>query len=128
MNYKGVIIEESLEDKDILKEVKILETKIEPVTKEHSSPWLKRWTLHTVEVPETQIAGIAEKIKRAIDSSHSGSWYVDFKNNETHFIIFSDKIFKVDRTNKEQYDEAKRYGVSLGIPDYQLDFSPDIKV
>jgi hypothetical protein len=29
--------------------------------------------------------------------------------------------------NKEQYDEAKKYGISLGLPEYQVDFAPDIK-
>ncbi|MBI2641859.1 hypothetical protein HYW87_04720 [Candidatus Roizmanbacteria bacterium] len=51
-NFNGVIIEESLENKDVLQKVKIIKTKVEEVTK---------------------------------------------------------------------------YGVSLGIPDYQLDFSPHIK-
>ena len=50
MNYKGVIIEESLENKDILKDVKILETKVEEVVEEHKTPWIKQWTLHTVEI------------------------------------------------------------------------------
>lgn len=55
MNYKGVIIEESLENKDILKGVRVLETKVEQVTEEHKTPWIKQWTLHTVEVPENQV-------------------------------------------------------------------------
>ncbi|MFA6446381.1 MAG: hypothetical protein WCW14_04010, partial [Candidatus Paceibacterota bacterium] len=54
-------------------------------------------------------------------------WYADFKNKKTHYIIFRDKVFKIDRTSKEQYDEVKRYGISLGIPPYQVDFHPEIK-
>lgn len=123
--YKGVIIEESLEDKKILREIKVLETKVEPVTEKHKTPWLTQWTLHTVEIPENQAAIIAEKISRALDSEHN--WYADFKNENSHFIIFRDKVFKVDRANRRQYDEVTRYGILLGIPDYQLDFSPDIK-
>jgi hypothetical protein len=34
----------------------------------------------------------------------------------------------IDRKSKEQYDEAKRYGISLGIPEYQVDFAPDDKI
>ena len=37
MNYKGVIIEESLENKDVLKEVVILATKVEPVIEKHKT-------------------------------------------------------------------------------------------
>ena len=53
---------------------------------------------------------------------------VDFKNDKFHFIIFKNKVFCVDIYNKEQYDEAKKYGISLGIPDYQVDFHPEVKV
>ena len=41
-NYKGVIIEESLENKDILKDIKIISTKIEPVQEKHKTPWVKQ--------------------------------------------------------------------------------------
>ena len=125
MDYKGVIIEESLENKDILKDVKILETKVEEVTEEHKTPWIKQWTLHTVEIPENQVKNVAEKISKALDSEHD--WYADFKNDTHHYIIFRNKIFFVDKQSKEQYDEAKKYGISLGIPEYQVDFHPEVK-
>lgn len=44
MDYEGVIIEESLENKAVLGEVKVINTKIEPVTVEHKTPWVKQWT------------------------------------------------------------------------------------
>ena len=127
MNYKGVIIEESLENREVLKEVAILSTKIEPVTEKHKTPWLKQWTLHTVETSENQADEIAEKISKSLDSEHGGSWYADFKNNDFHYIIFRDKVFKVERSWPEEYKRVVEYGLSLGIPDYQLDFSPDIE-
>jgi len=40
-NYTGIIIEESLEDKSILKKIKIVKTKIELVNKNHKTPWVK---------------------------------------------------------------------------------------
>ena len=125
MDYKGVIIEESLENKDILKDVKITATEVESVAEEHKTPWLKQWTLHTVEIPEEKADEIAEKISRSLDSKHGGSWYADFKNDTTHYVIFRGKVFKVNRANKVEYDAVNQYGASLGIPDYQLDFSPD---
>ena len=124
MSYKGIIIEESLEDKSVLKDIKILSTKVEEVTKEHQTPWLKQWTLHTVKIMESKAEQIAEKISEALDSEHN--WYADFKNETFHFIIFKNKVFKVDKKKKEQYEEVVKYGISLGIPSYQLDFSPEI--
>lgn len=90
--------------------------------------WLSQWTLHTVEVPEDEAQIIAKEISKSLDYSHDSSWYADYKNNTHHYIIFRDKIFYIDRRSKEQYDEAKRYGISLGIPEYQVDFAPDDKI
>jgi len=121
MNYQGVIIKESLTNKDILKDLQILNTRIEKVTPRHKTPWLKKWTLHTIEVSKDDMPKIAKRISKSLDISH-GHWYADFKDANTHFIIFKDKIFKVDRYKQEQYDGMKKYGVSLGIPEYQLIF------
>ncbi len=124
-NFNGVIIEESLENRDVLQKVKIIETKVEEVTEEHKTPWIKQWTLHTVEILENQADNIAEEVSKALDTEHN--WYADFKNSNFHYIIFRNKVFKVDRSQSEQYNDVTKYGVFLGIPDYQLDFSPHIK-
>ena len=125
MKYQGVIIEESLYNKAVLGGVKIIKTKISSVKEKHKTPWVKQWTLHTVEIPENQVQNITEKISKALDSKHN--WYADFKTDTHHYIIFRDKVFFVDRQSKEQYDEAKKYGISLGIPEYQVDFHPEVK-
>ncbi len=124
MDFEGIIIEESLEDKDVLKRIKIVSTKIEKVREGHKTPWVNQWTMHTVEVPEDKAKEIAEELSRALDSKHD--WYADFKNDTHHYIIFRNKVFFVDRSSKEQYAEATQYGLSLGIPEYQVDFAPDV--
>jgi len=124
-NFIGVIIEESLENREILKKVKIIKTKVEKVTEKHKTPWIKQWTLHTVEIAENQADMVAKELCKSLDSQHA--WYADFKNDNIHFILFRDKIFKINRTHKEQYEEATKYGLSLGIPKYQVDFSPQVK-
>lgn len=123
-NYIGVVIEESLEDKSFLNKIKIISVEVEDVNKEHKTPWLDRWTLDTVEIEEDKAKEIAEEISMSLEKEHP--WYADFKNNEHHFIIFRNKVFFIDRQSKEQYDVAKQYGISLGIPEYQVDFHPDI--
>ncbi|KKR43121.1 MAG: hypothetical protein UU10_C0047G0004 [Parcubacteria group bacterium GW2011_GWF1_40_6] len=125
-NYRGVIIEESLETKEVLKDIKILETKIEPVKEKHKTPWVKQWTLHTIEIKEENGENIAEKLSQNLDKKHS--WYADFKNKDYHFIIYREKIFKVDLKNPILYKDAKEYGISLGIPEYQVNFVPEDKV
>ena len=123
----GVIIEESLEDKSILKEVKILSTDIEEVTEYHKTPWLKQWTKHTVEIPEDKAKEIAEKISKSIHGEHENSWYVDFKNDKFHYVIFRNKVFFINRRYKKAYEEATKYGVSIGIPAYQVEFANEVQ-
>ncbi len=124
MCYQGVIIKESLENEEVLRVVKIIATKVEAVTERHKTPWIKQWTLHTVEIPEGQAEEVAEKISRSLDSQHD--WYADYKNDKTHYIIFRDKVFKIDRTSADQYQQARDYGISLGIPEYQVGFKPSL--
>lgn len=127
MDFKGIIIEESLEKKDILKKLNIVKTDFSKVKEEDNTPWLKKWTLHTIVVKEDDAMRIAEEIAIAIDSKHANSWYVDFRNSEYHFIIFKKKIFVVDLNRKEEYRDVIKYGLKLGIPEKQLDFHPAIE-
>ncbi|MDP3948601.1 MAG: hypothetical protein Q8Q17_01480 [bacterium] len=126
MDYRGVIIEESLDDKLVLGEVKIISTKVEPVKEGHKTPWVKQWTLHTVEVPEEKADEIATQLSRDLDKEHD--WYADYKNDKYHYIIYRGKIFKVDLQSPVLYKDAKNYGISLGIPEYQVDFAPEDKI
>lgn len=126
MNYKGVIIEESLEKADVLKDVIVIEIKVEAVTEEHKTPWIKQWTLHTVEIPEEKADQVAERLSADLDKEHE--WYADYKNDQYHYIIYRGKVFKVDLKNPVLYKDAKQYGISVGIPEYQVDFAPEDKI
>lgn len=128
MNYKGIIIEESLKRKDVLRDVVILDTKVEPITPEHKTPHLKQWTLHTVEIFEEKSDAIVKKLSNDLEIEHT-NWYVDFKNDRYHYIVYSGgEVFKVDLENPILYKDARAYGISLGIPEYQVDFAPDDRV
>lgn len=122
--FTGIIVEESLNDKKILKKLKIVKTEVEAVSEEHKTPWITKWTMHSVEIADDKAETVAEELSKVLDSEHD--WYADFKNDKTHYVIFRNKVFKVNRSKPEQYKQVIKYGVSLGIPDYQLDFSPDI--
>ncbi len=123
--YQGTIIEESLEDKSVLDGLKVTLDRVELVTEDHKTPWVNQWTFLSVEIPAEKVNEIAEKLSQALDSKHA--WYADFKTDADHYILFRGKIFHVtDRSSREQYDKAAQYGFTLGIPEYQLDFSPYI--
>ncbi len=55
MNYRGIVVEENLQNLSVLRKVKIVSTAVEAVEKSHQTPWLKQWTLHTVEINENDI-------------------------------------------------------------------------
>ena len=106
MDFIGIIIEESLKDTSFLKNLNITSTEIEEVTPGHKTPWIKQWTLHTVVIPESRVDQVAEELSKSLDYSQGTSWYADFKNKTTHYIIFQNKIFVIDRSKKEEYEEA----------------------
>ena len=126
MGYRGVIIEESLEDKSVLDEITILDTRVSQVTAGTKTPWLDHWTLHGVEIPEEKAESVARKISQSIDPAHQGSWFADFANDKWHYVIFRDRVFLINRRDRVQYDEAVQYGRSIGIPAHQLDFSKNL--
>lgn len=126
MNYKGVIIEESLEDSSILRGLGVLETKVELITPEHKTPWLSQWTLDTIEINESEADNLAPRLSQALESKHW--WYIDYRNNKYHFVIFKNKVFKLDRSKKSDYDKMIKYGLSIGTPDYQLPNFSDLPI
>ena len=125
-SYRGDIIEESLSDKGILKEVNIISTRVEKVTDEHQTPWLSQWTLDTIEVSDKQADNLAEKLSKALDPEHG--WYIDYRNDKYHYVIFKNRVFKLDRSKKSDYDEMIKYGLSVGTPDYQLPNFSDLPI
>jgi hypothetical protein len=122
MDYEGVVIEESLETPSVLEGVEILSTSIEPVTERHQTPWLRQWTFHTVRIAEGRAQSVAEAISHSIERLHANSWYADFRNEALHYVVFSDRIFLIDRRIHALYREAQDYGISRGLPAHQAEF------
>lgn len=125
MNYIGNIVEESLSDKSILKKLKILKTRIVQVTERRHTPWIAQWTIHNMSIPEEDGDEMAELLSWSIDPTHP-QWYIAYKNESFHFIVFNGQVFKVDISDPEQYRDAVDYGLGIGIPEDQLNFAQAI--
>ena len=82
--------------------------------------------MHTIEVPEGEADHIAEMLSINLDKEHS--WYADFKNEKYHYVVYRNKVFRVDLQNPVLYKEVKDYGLSIGIPEHQVDFAPEDKI
>lgn len=120
MDFQGIIIEESLAGLEILQELDIIHTEIEKVTEANETPWLDKWTMHTVCIKENEIDEYAKKLSKLIEMEHCENWYCDFKNEQFHYVIFSNKYFKLKRTSKQDYDNMRKYAISIGLPEHQL--------
>ncbi len=120
MNYRGIIIEESLVNTDIIKNFQLISQEIEKVEEAHETPWLEQWTCDEVEIADDQIDQAVEELSRLIDTEHIGNWYCDFKNEDWHYVVFSNKVFKIDRKDKEDYAAMREYAMGIGLPEHQL--------
>lgn len=74
MDYKGIIIQEILTDREVLK------TRREKVVPKHKTPWLKQWMLHAVKIPVNEVDSIANKSSKSIEIELLGA---TIKNPET---------------------------------------------
>lgn len=120
MDYKGIIIEESLSNANIIKELEVIGTEIESVTEKSETPWLDRWTMHTVVIKEDRIDEYTKKLSNLIEVEHCSNWYCDFQNEKFHYVVFSNKVIKMDKTSEEDYRKMREYAISIGLPEHQL--------
>lgn len=104
--YKGTIIENSLENKDILDRVRI--------ERHYESG---DWILDDVLVEENLINELSQSL-------NDGPWYIHlWKPDEDNIrVIFKNKIFNIKHSDKSTWTEAVNYGKSIGISEEQLDF------
>jgi len=106
---KGVVIENSLKDADILKDIEITRS------------WEDDdWKLHEVKVSKEQ----AEKFS---DYLSDGPWYIHFwePGDDSILVVYKDRTFTIKHSDKQSWVDAIKYGKSIGIPEEQLDFLID---
>ncbi|MDT8717159.1 hypothetical protein IAI10_10875 [Clostridium sp. 19966] len=107
--YKGIIVEESLNDNRILNKLDI--KKIHITEAENSKD---RWHMYEVKVSKLEIL---EMSKHIIED-----WYMHFWKEKEIIAVFKNKTFEFDYEIKDTWKEVLEYGASLGISKEQLDF------
>ncbi|UCH62728.1 MAG: hypothetical protein JSU77_13220 [Fidelibacterota bacterium] len=76
------------------------------------------WSAIFVEGEEEKIDAIVSKISLFI----SPKWYANISNATTEYVISHGKVLKHRKGDKTGAAEAIKYGRSIGIPEYQLDW------
>lgn len=116
-DYHGIIINVSQKDHSILKRLDIIGKK---------SFNFNTITLLKVRVPaddlEKTIQQLQENMReRFLWLFHD--FYFHFYNDRELIVVFTHRIFRVTPDPKT-WDEMVAYGLSLGLPEKQLDFFP----
>ncbi len=107
--YKGVIVEESLKDKTLLKNLNIIEIEVSDDGE---------WHMYTVLVTQD----FFERLSQNLDN---GTWYAHFWKGRDVVAVFKDKIISFNFDDKSTWNKVLEYGRSLQIPEEQLDFIID---
>lgn len=112
--HKGAIILESLENPEVIKDFKVLN-----LTVTNDPNPADRWHIYEVEATRDQLEKLSQVMKPT-------KYYAHFWNEKREVIaVFRDKIFEFNFDDKNSWELAIQYGLSIGIPKEQLSF--DIK-
>jgi hypothetical protein len=104
-DYKGIVIEESLRDNKIINRLNIEKVEISREL---------RWHMYTVRISKREIDGLKKTIRP--------KWYMHFWKGKKIIAIFKDKKFEFNVDDERRRRTVIGYGMSLGIPEEQLDF------
>ena len=115
MTWKGVIIEESIENRKAFKMVRIIKKKQSKLENEESKGLL---TFYLFEVDDSKKDEFVNIVKNSIKQS----WYVHICKDKTMIVVFKDNIFEFTKLQKNKLGEAVKYGLSIGILKEQMSF------
>ena len=120
MNYKGVIIEESLTNKELFTLCEIMSTRVSENNNPKTNAGESKWTLHQVEVPESNLKKVTEQLSENLKLPN---WWADLSSEDNVYIIFHNKIFKGKNSDNKFRKEVISYAHSLNLPKGQIPLS-----
>lgn len=115
--YEGVLIKESIVDENILD---LLEIKKVEIWKTGGNP--KYWTVLFFSSKHSDFPEEISKVMKSGDTPNE-NWFVDFKADNTKYIVFKDLILKYRIGNKEEKQLVCERCREQGIPDDQMNWS-----
>lgn len=113
--WRGVIIEESLEDKSLLSLVRIIKSRETTLENENERGIL---TFHSVEIDDSNFNEFIAKAQKYIKDS----FYIHVCRDNEMTVIFKNKVFRFSSDNMDELNKAREYGISIGILKEQMPF------
>lgn len=112
--WKGVILEESLINKEILKKVKIVNSEQTFLEKTGELA-----TFHDVIIDDDKIDEVCQL---GAGSLKPKKFYMHFWQNGKMIVVFPNKRFDLSKNDQKNIDVARNYGKTLNIPLEQMEF------
>ncbi|MFH0955184.1 MAG: hypothetical protein V1777_03700 [Candidatus Micrarchaeota archaeon] len=103
--WKGIVIEESLTNPNVLWETQLLKVKVSGE---------RLWHLQTVFCDKKAIEKIQKELKVG--------FYAHFWDKKNLIVAFPKQAFQFKKDNAEERKKAIEYGKQQGIPEEQLTF------
>jgi hypothetical protein len=79
------------------------------------------WTFIEFQAEDDRADELAQQFADVLIAE--GGWYADFGVRDDHVVVFAGKVFRYRKGDKAGRDEAARYGLSVGCPADQLDWT-----
>jgi hypothetical protein len=117
---KGTIVAESLRLGGVIEGVSLAVRKLERINAGIGEQ-PPRWTLLWFEAADSTGDRLAEALADALDSV--GGWYADFHSDTEVTVVFSGRIFRYRRGDKDGRAGVADYARSVGVPEVQLDWA-----
>ncbi len=111
--WRGVLIEESLEDKGIMDNVRIVGMRTSLL---ESEEYKGVFHFHNLEVPSEQLDAVLNEMSRAIKAA----WYFHLVGGDVMKVVFKDKIFTLKKGDSATLASIQRYGQAHGVHPDQL--------
>lgn len=115
-----MIIEESLIDKSILDLVEIVKTKKTTLEEETRRGIL---TFHYIELDDER----KDPFLKKAPSSIKNRFYLHICKDSNMIVIYKNKLFRFSSKELVKLNEARKYGLSIGILREQMPFEKLIK-
>ncbi len=121
--FYGMISSEGLENPLVLNSFNPSRVVIDYQPKSTGSSY---WHRYLLQIEDEKIDSVVNQFRNLMKHG----WYSIFWNDKTVYVVFKDKVFKLEKEKvwkSEEYKNVRRYGIEHGVQEEYLDFNERFK-